>query len=54
MKQITEISTQNRLAVTRWLPGALLALFMMPVNAHASMFKGEALDKGRRMSGSDR
>jgi hypothetical protein len=36
----------RRLTVTRWLPGALLALpLLLPVNAHASMFKGETLDK---------
>jgi len=28
----------------RWLPGALLALLLLPSHAHASMFKGEALD----------
>jgi hypothetical protein len=37
---------RRRLTITRWLPGALLALpLLFPVNAHASMFKGEALDK---------
>lgn len=31
---------------SRWLPGALLALLLLlPAPAHASMFKGEALDK---------
>lgn len=35
----------NRLAATRWLPAALMALLLLPVNAHASAFKGEALDK---------
>jgi hypothetical protein len=35
----------KRLPATRWLPGALLALpLLLPAPAHASMFKGEALD----------
>ena len=34
-----------RLAATGWLKGALLALALsLPVNAHASIFKGETLD----------
>ncbi len=33
-------------ASSRWVMGALLALLLgMPLHAHASMFKGEALDK---------
>jgi hypothetical protein len=36
----------KRLTATRWLPGALLAwLLLLPSPAHASMFKGETLDK---------
>jgi CBS domain containing-hemolysin-like protein len=35
-----------RLAATRWLPGALLALpLLLAANAHASLFEGEMLDK---------
>jgi hypothetical protein len=35
----------GRPAVFRWLPAALLALpLLFPASAHASMFKGEALD----------
>lgn len=30
---------------TRWLSASLLALLLAPAHAHASMFKGEALDK---------
>jgi len=34
-----------RLAATRWLPGALLALpLLLSATAHASMFEGETLD----------
>ncbi len=36
----------KRPAVIRWSPSVLLALFMLlPSPAHASIFKGEALDK---------
>jgi cytochrome bd-type quinol oxidase subunit 2 len=36
----------GRRPAARWLPGALLALpLLFPASAHASMFKGEALDK---------
>ena len=41
-------SSPNRKCRTavRWLPGALLALLiLLPAPAHASIFKGEALDK---------
>ena len=35
-----------RPAVIRWLPGVMLALLLLlPSPAHASIFKGEALDK---------
>jgi cytochrome bd-type quinol oxidase subunit 2 len=38
-------SPGQRLAPTRWVPGALLALLMLlPSYAHAGFFKGEALD----------
>ena len=43
MKPLDEFpSARKRLAFTNWVPGALLAL--LPASAHASMFKGEALD----------
>ena len=36
----------RRLTATRWLPGTLLAwLMLLPSSAHASLFKGETLDK---------
>ena len=39
-------STGKRLSVRCWLPGAMLALLvLLPSPAHASIFKGEALDK---------
>ena len=35
----------RRLALRHWSPGGLLALLtLLPLHAHASMFKGEALD----------
>ena len=35
----------RRLALRHWSPGVLLALLtLLPLHAHASMFKGEALD----------
>ncbi|MBK6279174.1 MAG: DUF3302 domain-containing protein [Gammaproteobacteria bacterium] len=35
----------RRLALRRWSPGGVLALVaLLPLHAHASMFKGEALD----------
>ena len=38
-------SPERRLAVARWLPKLLLPLLIvLPSSAHASMFKGEALD----------
>jgi hypothetical protein len=40
------VSTGKRLPVRCWLPGAMLALLvLLPSPAHASIFKGEALDK---------
>lgn len=47
MKPIQKsFSSRQPLAFTHGMPGILLAwLFLLPANAHASMFKGEALDK---------
>jgi CBS domain containing-hemolysin-like protein len=37
---------RRRLTATRWSPGVLLALLLLPPSsAHASLFKGEMLDK---------
>jgi hypothetical protein len=46
MKTIVQTSSfRKRLVSTRWVTGALLLLLMLqPFHAHASMFKGEALD----------
>lgn len=39
------VAARKRLASTRWGPSPLLALLiLLPAHAHASMFKGEALD----------
>jgi CBS domain containing-hemolysin-like protein len=39
------LSSPERLAARRWSPAGLLALLaLLPLHAHASMFKGEALD----------
>jgi hypothetical protein len=46
MKPIVQTSSfRKRLVSTRWMTGALLLLLMLqPFHAHASIFKGEALD----------
>lgn len=46
MKAIVQTASLNkRIVFTRWSTGALLLLLMLqPFHAHASMFKGEALD----------
>ena len=47
MKPIMKLPPRRmRLTATRWLPGALLTLLLLlPSSAHASLFKGEMLDK---------
>lgn len=46
MKTTRKYSSPRTCRAFRWLPGALLTLLMLlPSPAHASIFKGEALDK---------
>jgi hypothetical protein len=46
MKLMMKSFPPRKRRTARWLPGALLALLLLlPSPAHASMFKGEALDK---------
>lgn len=40
----TSPQNQRGFTAAHWLSGAFMALLMFPVNAHASAFKGEALD----------
>jgi len=43
-RRLQPLSRGKRLLSTCWLSGLLLALLLLPSHAHASMFKGEALD----------
>jgi len=36
---------RGRAGSFHWIPAAVLGAMLLPANAHASMFKGEALDK---------
>jgi CBS domain containing-hemolysin-like protein len=42
---VVHVSRQNRRPTKRWLPASLLIAMLSPAHAHASIFKGEALDK---------